>query len=89
MKKQHLSASTKDETEAIRVKLKVLRREVKLCDDIETDSRALDEKRAALRQMEAAVSKNRNPPIYSDPPRTAAGFLIYGGDHYVQRRRSR
>ncbi len=61
MKKQHLSASTKDETEAIRVKLKVLRREVKLCDDIETDSRALDEKRAALRQMEAAVSKNRNP----------------------------
>ena len=52
LKKQAPCASIETDLSDIRMKLKVLRREVRLCEDIETDSRALEEKRAALWRLE-------------------------------------
>ena len=57
LKKQAPTAPAKSELTIIRDKLKTLRRELRLCDDIKTDSRALEERRAALRQMEAEARR--------------------------------
>jgi hypothetical protein len=52
LKKQAPCASVEADLSDIRMKLKVLRQEVRLCEDIETDSRALEKKRVALRRLE-------------------------------------
>ena len=52
LKKQPPCASREAEFSDIRVKLNVLRREVRLCEDVEVDSIALQKKRAALKQLE-------------------------------------
>jgi hypothetical protein len=52
LKNQVPSASVEAKLTDIRAKLKVLRREVRLCNDIEVDSVALQEKRAALKRLE-------------------------------------
>lgn len=57
LKKQAPTAPAESELTIIRDKIKTLRRQVKLCDDIETDSRALEEKRTALRRMEAEARR--------------------------------
>lgn len=52
LKKQAPSAPIEAKLSDIRLKLKVLRSEVRLCDDIEVDSDALQEMRAVLKQLE-------------------------------------
>lgn len=63
LKKQPRTESTTTELDEIREKLKVLRREVRLCGDIETDSVALQKKREALRELEGKeYHENERPP---------------------------
>ena len=71
LKKQIPSASIEAELADIRAKLKVLRREVRLCDDIEVDSVALQEKRAALKQLEHAktTGEKRRASVHYDHQR--------------------
>ena len=65
LKKQPRTESVTTELDGIREKLKVLRREVWLCDEIEVDSVALQKKREALRALEGKGK------IHNEHPRRA------------------
>ncbi|MEG1513373.1 MAG: relaxase/mobilization nuclease domain-containing protein [Clostridia bacterium] len=59
LKKQPPTEARAAELDGIREKLKVLRREVRLCGDIEMDSVAIQKKRLALRSLAAEQAKPR------------------------------
>ena len=71
LKKQAPSTSIESDLSDIRLKLKVLRREVRLCNDIEVDSVALQEKRAALKRLahEKRHGEKQRAPVRYDHQR--------------------
>ncbi|MEG0146075.1 MAG: helix-turn-helix domain-containing protein, partial [Clostridia bacterium] len=84
LKKQPPTEARAAELDGIREKLKVLRREVRLCGDIETDSVAIQKKRQALRSLAAEQAKPRAASVL---PRcwTRWGFPIVHMENRIAR----